>query len=103
MESLRKTESLSLRMNLQIWQAESKHSFGFWLATHRDNGGSGTGVLGPGFLGTRWRGFASRRVLKSPVPERPVVPVCKIARLVLELFLLKKCGTYLLWAAEEED
>ena len=68
-----------------------------------------TGVLGPRFWGTRWLAKPRRRVLKSPVPERPVVPVCKISgckinRLALELFyILKKDAAILLWAVEEED
>ena len=58
-----------------------------------------TGVLGPGFWGTRRQGFASRRVLKSPVPERPVVPVCKISgckisRFALELFYIEERRSY---------
>ena len=49
--------------------------------THIDNEGSGTGVLGhPPARKAR------RRALKSPVPERPLINVCKINRNVSELF-----------------
>ena len=52
---------ISYRRNI-IWSFEP---------THRDNGGSGAGVLGhPPARKAR------RRVLKPPSPERPVVPVC---------------------------
>ena len=60
------------------------------LQTHRDNGGSGTGVLG----------HPAARLCEPPgtqipVPERPVVPVCKIngcniSRFALELFFILK-------------
>ena len=48
---------------------------------HIDNGGSRTGVLGH-LPASKTR----RRVLKFPVPERPVVYVCKISRRAPELF-----------------
>ena len=68
--------------------------------THRDNGGSGAGVLGhPPARKAR------RRVLKTPGPGTPRCPcVCNINRLAPELFIiLKKCCANLLWAMEEED
>ena len=68
-----------------------------------------TGVLGPGFWGTRRLAKPRPWVLKSLVPERPVVPVCKISgckisRFALELFyILKKDAAILLWVVEEEE
>ena len=63
-----------------------------------------TGVLGPGFWGTRRLAMLAVGYSKPPAPERPVVPVCKVNRIAPELFLvLKKCGANLLWVVEEED
>ena len=93
--------SLPFSLFLFVWRLESTTTKSL---THRDNGGSGTG-----FWGTRRLAKPRRRVLKSPVPERPVVPVCKIngckiSRFALELFyILKKDADILLWAVEEED
>ena len=93
--------SLPFSLFLFVWRLESTTTKSL---THRDNGGSGTG-----FWGTRRLAKPRRRVLKSPVPERPVVPVCKIngckiSRFALELFyILKKDADILLRAVEEED
>ena len=44
--------------------------------THINNGGSGAGVLGPGFWGTRRLARLADGYSKPPAPERPVVYVC---------------------------
>ena len=54
-----------------------------------------TGVLGPGFWGTRRLAKLAVGYSKTPAPERPVVPVCKISsckinRLALELFYIEE-------------
>ena len=68
-------------------------------STHIDKGASGTGVLGHPPARK-----AHRLVLKSPVPEHPLVYVCKIARLVPQLFfILKKCAVDVLWGEEEQS
>ena len=60
--------------------------------THMDNEGSGAGVLGPGFWGTRRLAKLAVGYTKPPAPERLIVHVCKINSLVPELFfILKKC------------
>ena len=58
-----------------------------------------TGVLGPGFWGTRRLANLAGGYSKSPAPERPVVPVCKINsckinRLALELFYIEERRGY---------
>ena len=61
-------------------------------------------VLGPGFWDTRRLARLAGGYSKPPVAERLIVYVCKITRLVLELFfILKKCGAILLWEEEEKD
>ena len=62
--------------------------------THRDNGGSGTGVLGHPAARK-----ASPPGTQIPVPERPVRPVCeisgcKISRFALELFYIEERRSY---------
>ena len=59
------------------------------FCTHIDNGDSETGVLGhPSARKTR------RRVIKAPVPERPVVYVCIIAGHVSDLFSIEEMWHY---------